>query len=65
MSRASEGTATVRTSSPAACAFCSWRARLPGPKAGPNTPGGEISRALVPLPWRSGTIVTERAGRGR
>ena len=44
--------------SPAACARAAWRANEPGPNEGSITPGGESSSALVPAPWRSGTITT-------
>ena len=42
-------------------AACSWRSRLPGPKLGPMASGGASSSALVPVPWRSGTMTTSGA----
>ena len=59
-----------RTVAPASCARRSWRARLPSPKLGSITSGGVSSSALVPVPWRSGTITTsgpsdEHRGRAR
>ena len=47
-------------------AAASWRARLSGPKAGSIASGGDSRRALVPVPWRSGTITASGAApRGR
>ena len=50
---------TTRHVAPAVAAPSSCRARLPGPKEGPITSGGVRTSALVPSPWRSGTITTE------
>ena len=47
------------------CALSTWRWRLPGAEAGSNASGGVSSSALVPVPWRSGTISTERSPTGR
>ncbi len=35
-----------------------WRAHEPGPNDGSITDGGSSTSALVPVPWRSGTIVS-------
>ena len=43
---------------PGCVASAAWRAKEPGPNAGPTTVGGSISSAFVPEPWRSGTITT-------
>src|SRR3954471_7272245 len=57
-SRASDGGSAIRHSAPASRASCSWRLRLPSPKLGPIASGGQRTSAFVPVPWRSGTIVT-------
>ena len=54
----SERTSATRTTVSAACARAAWRAKEPGPNEGAITAGGESSSALVPEPWRSGTITT-------
>ena len=47
---------------PASRAAATWRAQLPSPKAGAIAPGGASARALVPVPWRSGTIADVARG---
>ena len=61
-SSASEGSASTANGTPASRAAATWRSRLPGPKAGRIASGGESTRALVPVPWRSGTTATYRSG---
>ena len=55
-SSTSERGSATRQRAPLAPAACSWRSRLPGPKLGAIASGGVSSSALVPVPWRSGTI---------
>ena len=57
-SRPSDGSSDTLTSAPAARARAAWRANEPAPNDGGMTCGGSSSSALVPLPWRSGTMTT-------
>jgi hypothetical protein len=64
------GTSSIRTGTPASSASATWRVRLSGPKLGSIASGGQSTSALVPVPWRSGTIETpgplgDRGRRGR
>src|SRR3954447_16709842 len=53
-----EGSSSTPKGTPAWRAASTWRMRLPSPKAGTIASGGLSSRALVPVPWRSGTTPT-------
>ena len=60
-SSSSDGSRPTRTVAPAAWASAACRAKEPGPKAGVSTVGGSSRSALVPEPWRSGTMTTPGA----
>src|ERR1019366_6836850 len=65
MSSSRPGSGSTCQAAPALLARRRWRSKLPGPKAGSITSGGVSSSALVPLPWRSATIVTAGARTSR
>ena len=54
----SEASSSTAKGTPASRAAATWRAQLPSPKAGTIASGGLSTSALVPVPWRSGTIAT-------
>ena len=58
-SRLSDGRSQTLTAAPAAAALAAWRASEPAPNEGATASGGVSSSAFVPLPWRSGTIITD------
>ena len=57
-SSTSVGACSTAQGTPAASAAAACRSQLPGPKLGSIASGGLSSSALVPVPWRSGTITT-------
>ena len=54
----SDSSGSTATSYPARSARSRWRSALPSPNAGPIASAGASSRALVPVPWRSGITAT-------